>query len=132
MQHKLSIKTFLWILGENVSWYLVSKAAPGEKKSNRCSIYWWAGNSDDSQYVLLIWCICKRALRLEFRNLKELINIRKNVKPLFLKVHLRDAVKYGMKNAKKNQAQLQRTKLRDVVQMTEIYYGPKLNTNVTK
>lgn len=130
MQHRLSIKAFLWILGEIESRFLASKVSPGE---NIGAIAAQSIGEPATQMTLNTFHyagVSAKNVTLGVPRLKELINISKNVKTPSLTVHLCDTIKYDMEEAKKVQAQLQHTTLRDVTQMTEIYYDPDPNTTV--
>lgn len=130
MIHRLSIKAFLWVLGEIESRFLSAKVAPGE---NIGAIAAQSIGEPATQMTLNTFHyagVSAKNVTLGVPRLKELINISKNVKTPSLTVYLKDDCAMDMDKAKKVQAAIQHTSLKDVTERTEIYYDPDPATTV--
>lgn len=132
VRHRLNMKAFLWVLGEIESRFLSSKVSPGE---NIGAVAAQSIGEPATQMTLNTFHyagVSAKNVTLGVPRLKELINVSKNVKTPSLTVFLKRDCAMDMENAKKVQAQLQHTTLRDVTKMTEIYYDPEPQSTVVE
>lgn len=123
-EHRLSVKAFLWILGEIETRFMACRVAPGE---NIGAIAAQSIGEPATQMTLNTFHyagVSAKNVTLGVPRLKEIINVSKNTKTPSLTVYLKSEYAADKERAKEIQASLQHTTLHDVTQCTEIYYDP--------
>eukprot|EP00177_Eucheuma_denticulatum_P004522 GFKZ01008224.1.p1 GENE.GFKZ01008224.1~~GFKZ01008224.1.p1 ORF type:complete len:1807 (-),score=207.06 GFKZ01008224.1:2235-7655(-) len=123
-EHRLTVKAFLWVLGEIENRFMMSRVAPGE---NIGAVAAQSIGEPATQMTLNTFHyagVSAKNVTLGVPRLKEIINVSKNTKTPSLTVFLRGGCAGDREKAKKIQASLQHTTLRDVTHCTEIYYDP--------
>lgn len=123
-EHRLSVKAFLWILGEIETRFMACRVAPGE---NIGAIAAQSIGEPATQMTLNTFHyagVSAKNVTLGVPRLKEIINVSKNTKTPSLTVYLMSEFAADKEKAKEIQASLQHTTLHDVTQCTEIYYDP--------
>lgn len=122
--HRLTVKAFLWILGEIENRFMMCRVAPGE---NIGAVAAQSIGEPATQMTLNTFHyagVSAKNVTLGVPRLKEIINVSKNTKTPSLTVYLKEEFSGDREEAKKIQASLQHTTLHDVTQCTEIYYDP--------
>lgn len=131
-KHRLSVKAFLWILGEIENRFMMCKVAPGE---NIGAIAAQSIGEPATQMTLNTFHyagVSAKNVTLGVPRLKEIINVSKNTKTPSLTIYLKEEFAVDREKAKRIQASLQHTTLQDVTQCTEIYYDPDPTTTVVE
>jgi len=128
--HRLSVNAYMWLLGEIETRFMGSRCAPGEMIG---AVAAQSIGEPATQMTLNTFHyagVSAKNVTLGVPRLKEIINVSKNTKTPSLTVFLKPHVCGDKDGAKKVQADLQYTTLRDVTHKTEIYYDPEPNNTI--
>ncbi|CAD7704200.1 unnamed protein product [Ostreobium quekettii] len=128
--YRLTRDAFDWVVGEVVSRFHMAKCHPGECIGTIAAQSVGEPTTQMTLNTFHFAGVSAKNVTLGVPRLTEIINIAKNIKTPSLSVYLNGEARYNKEKAKEIQCDLEFTRLRNVVQTTEIWYDPDPLTSV--
>lgn len=132
VEHRLTQKAFLWLLGEIENHFLMCRCPAGEMIGALAAQSIGEPATQMTLNTFHYAGVSAKNVTLGVPRLKEIINVSKNPKTPSLTIYLKSGYSSDQEMAKKISAELQHTTLRDVTQVSEIYYDPNPRSTVVE
>ena len=129
-EFKLTQQAFDWVMGEIITKFHAAKAHPGECIGTIAAQSVGEPTTQMTLNTFHYAGVSAKNVTLGVPRLTEIINVAKNIKTPSLSVYLLGEAQEDKEAAKAVQCQLEFTKLKNVVQVAEIWYDPDIYTTV--
>lgn len=129
-EFKLTQEAFDWVVGEIVTKFHAAKAQPGECIGTVAAQSVGEPTTQMTLNTFHYAGVSAKNVTLGVPRLTEIINVAKNIKTPSLSVYLLGSARFDKEAAKAVQCQLEFTKLKNVVQVSEIWYDPDIYSTV--